>query len=155
MNNIINNGESFGASKYGFAARVIVMTLGCMLAAILLPGVSLGGIWAAIVTAVVIALLDNFIRPILIVITLPISIVSMGLFIFIINAIIIMLASGIVKGFEVNTFWDGLLFSLLLTLFDSLLELPDKWISRKPYEPKDRNLNDTDEDGFTPYEEVE
>lgn len=144
------------SGRKGFFSRVIIMTAGCILAAVLLPGVTISSLWAAILTAVVIALLDNFVRPILVVVTLPVTMVSLGLFIFIINAVIIMLASGIVKGFEVHTFWDGLFFSLLLTVFSNLLDLPGRYLDRTTYEETDRSHDpDTDDDGFTPYEEVE
>ena len=154
-----SSGDSYESGKYGFLTRVIVMTLATILAAYLLPGVEVDSVFIAIITAVVIAILDNFIRPILIVITLPVTILSLGLFIFIINAIIIMLASGIVPGFHVKSFGDGLLFSLLLTAFNYLLELPNRIINRRQYRRRELDNNqhddlDKDEDGFDKYEEI-
>lgn len=130
------------------------MTLAVILATYLLPGVHVESVWWAILTAIVISLLNGFIRPILIVVTLPFTIISMGLFLFIINAVVIMLASGLVRGFEVDGFGSALLFSLLLTVLNYLLELPNKLMNRKTFEENDDD-SDTDDEGFTPYEEVE
>lgn len=152
----ISSGNSFNSGKYGFLTRVVVMTLATILAAKLLPGVTISSTWAAVTTALVIALLDNFIRPILVVITLPVTLISMGLFIFVVNAVIIMMAAAMVRGFTVDSFMDGLLFSLLLTLLSYLLELPNKLANRNQYVERDqRPDDDTDDEGFTPYEEVE
>ncbi len=152
---IQNNNMHSG--KYGFLTRVIVMTLATILAAYLLPGVHVESIWAAIITAIVISLLNNFIRPILIVLTLPFTIMSMGLFLLIINAVIIMLASGLVNKFHVDTFWSALLFSLLLTIFNYLLELPNKIMSKQQFKENDQNQSqihrDVDEE-YTDYEDV-
>ena len=136
---------------WGFVARTIVLTLATIIAIRFLPGVRIvgGSIGAAIVTAIVIALLDNFIRPILIFITLPFTVVTLGLFIFIINAIIIELAATLVGPFEVDTFGYALLFSLIITALNYLLELPSRWLNRGTYKHVD------DEEEFTDYEEVE
>lgn len=103
----------------------------------------------AFLTALVIALLDNFIRPILIFITLPFTLVTLGLFIFIINAVIIELAAAIVGPFQVDTFGYALLFSLIITALNYLLELPNKYLNRNNYQHR------KSEDDFTDYEEVE
>ena len=149
-----SNTNDFHSGKYGFLTRTIVMTLAVILAAYLLPGVHVNSVWWAILTAIVISLLNSFIRPILIVVTLPFTIISMGLFLFIINAVVIMLASGLVRGFDVDGFGSALLFSLLLTILNYLLELPNKLMNRKTFEENDDD-SDTDDEGFTPYEEVE
>ena len=155
----IGNTHDLYSGRFGFLAQLIVMTLAVILAAYILPGVKVSSVGIAIITALVISLLNNFIRPILIVITLPFTVFSMGLFLFIINAIIILLASGLVSGFHVNGFGNALLFSLLLTAINYLLELPNRLMRRPNYQPSDQaqpdDHTDTDEDGFTPYEEVE
>ena len=139
----------------GFLMRTIILTLAVIIAIRILPGVRIegGSIWVAVLTALVISLLDNFIRPILIFVTLPFTVVTMGLFIFIINAIIIELAAGIVGPFQVDSLGYALLFSLIITVLNYLLELPNRWLNRTTYKP--RRDSDTDDDGFTPYEEVE
>lgn len=139
----------------GFLMRTIILTLAVIIAIRILPGVRIegGSVWVAVLTALVISLLDNFIRPILIFVTLPFTVVTMGLFIFIINAVIIELAAGIVGPFQVDSFGYALLFSLIITALNYLLELPNRWLNRTTYKP--RRDSDNDDDGFTPYEEVE
>lgn len=155
----ITNDPNRYSGPMGFVAQLIVMTLAAILAAYILPGVQIDSIAAAIITAVVIALLNTFIRPILIVITLPFTVLSMGLFLAIINALIIMLASGLVSHFHVNNFGSALLFSLLLTAINYLLEIPNRLMRRPKYQTSDEaqldTHTDTDEEGYTAYEEVE
>ena len=101
----------------------------------------------------VISLLDNLVRPILIVVTLPVTAITLGLFLFVINAVIILMASAIVDGFKVDNFGSALLFSLIITAVNYLLELPNKYLNRK--ELQEKQDDNTDEEGFTPYEEIE
>ena len=154
-----SNSKELYSGKFGFVAQVVVMTLATILAAYILPGVNITSVGVAILTAIVIALLNSFIRPILIVLTLPFTIFSMGLFLLIINALIILLASGLVSSFHVDGFWNALLFSLLLTLFNYLLEIPNRLMRRPDYQHPDQAQPDmhvdTDENGFSPYEIIE
>ena len=152
MNITINNGDSFYSGNTGCLTRIAVLGIAVMVGAWLLPGVEVTSFWAVLLTAVVISLLDNLVRPILIVVTLPATVVTLGLFLFVINAVIILMASGIVNGFEVRSFGWALLFSLVLTAVNYLLELPNKYLQRK--ELHKREDDDTDDEGFTPYEEI-
>lgn len=142
----------------GFISQLVVMTLAAILATAIVPGVHIQSVGSAIVTAAVIALLNNFIRPILIVITLPFTIFSMGLFLLIINALIILMASSLVPNFNVDGFGSAFLFSLLLTAFNYLLELPNRLMRRPEFKSSDKDTTDehvdTNEDGFTSYEEI-
>lgn len=153
------NSHELYTGRFGFLAQTVMMTLAAILAAYILPGVHINSVVSAIITAIVIALLNSFIRPILIVLTLPFTIFSMGLFLLIINAFIIMLASGLVPSFHVDGFWSALLFSLLLTLFDYLLEIPNRLMRHPDYQHPDQAQPDmhvdTDENGFSPYEIIE
>ena len=155
----IGNNQDLYSGPFGFLAQLVVMALATVLAAYLLPGVRIDSVGAAILTAAVISLLNNFIRPILIVLTLPFTIFSMGLFLLIINAVIILLASELVSSFHVNGFWSALLFSLLLTLFNYLLEIPNRIMRKPDYQHPDQAQPDmhvdTDENGFSPYEIIE
>lgn len=154
----LGNSHDPYSGPFGFLAQLVVLALATVLAAYLLPGVRVDSVGAAILTAAVISLLNNFIRPILIVLTLPFTVVSMGLFLLIINAVIIMLTAELVPSFHINGFWDAFLFSLLLTLFNYLLEIPNRITRRPKYQPSDQTSHDlhtdTDEEGFTPYEEI-
>lgn len=153
----VSNYQKRQSGPMGFVMRTIVLTLAIIIAIRILPGVRIegGSVIVALMTALVISLLDNFIRPILIFITLPFTLLSMGLFIFIINALIIEMAAAIVGPFQVDSFGYALLFSLIITLLNYLLELPSKWLNKTEYQPRQRRSNDTDDEGFTPYEEVE
>ena len=151
----ISTNQQRQSGPWGFLTRTIVLTLATIIAIKLLPGVRIegGSVWVAIMTALVISLLDNFLRPILIFITLPFTVLTMGLFIFIINAIIIELTASIVGPFQVDSFGYALLFSLIITALNYLLELPNRWLNRTTYKP--RGDKDTEDDGFTEYEEVQ
>ncbi|HNY64822.1 MAG TPA: phage holin family protein [Deltaproteobacteria bacterium] len=100
----------------------IVMTIAVLITAYLLErGVTVDSFWAAIVTALVLGLINAVVRPILLVLTLPLTIVSLGLFIFVLNAFLVLLTSSIVPGFHVLSFWWALLFSLVLSLVSFVL----------------------------------
>ncbi|QTE24024.1 phage holin family protein [Polaribacter cellanae] len=101
--------------------KILLTALAVIILANILPGVSVAGYVSAIIVAAVIALLNMIVRPLLIFFTLPATIVTFGLFIFVINAIIIMLADKLVDGFAVANFWWALLFSILLSIFRSAL----------------------------------
>lgn len=101
--------------------RLLVTAAIAFILAQLLPGVHVAGYGTAIWFAVVLGLLNIFLKPFLILFTLPLTILTFGLFLFIINTITVLLASDWVKGFDIDTFGWGLLFSLMLTLITSFL----------------------------------
>lgn len=101
----------------------LASTLLVIISAYLLPGVQIKGFLSALTTAIVIALLNLVVRPILLFLTLPINLLTLGLFTFVINAGIIMLASAIVPGFKVDNWWWALLFSVVLTLLTLVFDL--------------------------------
>lgn len=101
--------------------KILLTALAVVILAKILPGISVASYTSAIIVAVVIALLNMIIRPLLIFFTLPATIVTFGLFIFVINAVIILLADKLVEGFGVSGFWIALLFSILLSFFRSAL----------------------------------
>ncbi len=84
-------------------------------------GIHIDTFWTALVLAIVLAILNAILKPILIVLTLPITIFTFGLFLFVINVFIIWVASKLVRGFTVDGFWWALLFSLLLSVITSLI----------------------------------
>lgn len=101
--------------------KILLTALAVIVLANILPGVSVAGYLSAIVVAMVISLLNMFIRPLLIFFTLPATIITLGLFLFVINACIILLADKLVDGFAVFGFWAALFFSILLSIFRSAL----------------------------------
>lgn len=84
-----------------------------------LPGVEVKSYGAAILVALVLAVLQLFVKPFLVLLTLPITIVTLGLFLLVINAILILIIDALVPGFSVASFWNALLFSLLLSILGS------------------------------------
>jgi len=94
----------------------LLAALAIMATAYLLPGVSLSGFVPALVTALVLGLVNAFIKPVLLLLTLPINILTLGLFTLVINALLIMLVSKLVSGFQVQSFWWALVFSVVLTV---------------------------------------
>jgi putative membrane protein len=105
-----------------FLGKILVTAVAAIMVSYLLPGVSIDNSVTAIILAVVLALLNGFVKPILIVLTIPITILTLGLFLLIINIIIIKWASEIVPGFSVRNWWSALLFSLLLSVVTALIE---------------------------------
>lgn len=102
--------------------KLITSTLAVMIATYILPGVHVDSVWIALLVAVVLALLNTFLKPLLILFTLPFTIFTLGLSLLVINAMIILLADNLVDGFRVNGFWWALIFSAILSLVTWLLE---------------------------------
>ncbi len=92
--------------------------LAVMISSYVLPGVKLDNFWSALWVALFLGLVNMFIKPLLILLTLPINIITLGLFTFVINAVLILLASSVIKGFSVSGFWVALLFSIVLAIFN-------------------------------------
>lgn len=101
--------------------KILITALAALLAAYLLPGVHIANFTSALLLAVVLAILNAFIKPVLIILTLPITLVTLGLFLLVINALIILIASHFVSGFHVDGFWWALLFSIVLAVISSVL----------------------------------
>ncbi len=99
-----------------FLIKLLVSGAVIILTAWITPGVQIRSFWSAIVVALVLALLNIFLRPLMVVLTIPITVVTFGLFIFIINALMVYLASKIVSGFKIESFGWALLFSLFLSI---------------------------------------
>ncbi|HXB34707.1 MAG TPA: phage holin family protein [Puia sp.] len=104
-----------------FVVRILITAVVAFALSAVLPGIHFRSFWSAVVLAVVLAVLNFLLKPILIILTLPITILTFGLFLFVINAIIVWVARDIVSGFWVDNFGWALLFSLLLSLLTSIL----------------------------------
>jgi putative membrane protein len=87
----------------------------------ILPGVAIDDFFTAIVVSIVLGVVNTFIKPILILFTLPINILSLGLFTFVINALVILIVDSLVPGFKVNGFWAALFFSLVLSFVSGVI----------------------------------
>ena len=88
---------------------------------IILKGVHIPNFTDALILAIVLALLNTFIKPILVILTLPITIITMGLFLFVINALIILLADRLMDGIRIDGFWWAAIFSLILSVASSVV----------------------------------
>lgn len=104
-----------------FILRLLLSTLAVIILSKVLPNVSVDTYTTALIVALVLSLLNFIVRPIMVILTLPITIITFGLFLLVINAGIILLADHFVDGFAVNGFWWALLFSLLLSFLQSIL----------------------------------
>ncbi|MDX1767934.1 phage holin family protein [Arenibacter troitsensis] len=100
--------------------RILLSAIAVVILAKILPGVGVDSYTTAIIVAIVLSLLNFIVKPILVILTLPVTILTLGLFLLIINAIIILLADYFVDGFQVNNIWWALLFSLLLSFLQSI-----------------------------------
>ncbi|MCX7546756.1 phage holin family protein [Xanthomarina sp. F1114] len=101
--------------------RILLTAVAVVVLAYLLPGVYVEGYGAAVIVAVVLGLLDAFVKPLLVVLTLPITVITLGFFLLVINALIILMANKFISGFTVDGFWIALLFSFLLSILQSIL----------------------------------
>lgn len=105
-----------------FVIKIIISSLAVMVAGLVLPGVHIEDYFTGIAVALVLAFLNAFVKPLLVIFTIPATLFTFGLFLLVINALIILLADYIVPGFSVDNFWWALLFSLLLSLITSIFE---------------------------------
>lgn len=104
-----------------FLLRMLLSALAVVILSKVLPGVGVDGYGTAIIVALVLSVLNFLVKPLLIILTLPITIVTLGIFLLFINAIIILLADYFIGGFSVQNIWWALLFSLLLSFLQSVL----------------------------------
>jgi len=101
--------------------RLLINALAVFILAYVLAGVNVDGYLSAIIVAVVLSILNLLVKPILVIFTLPATILTLGLFLLVINAVIILLADKLIDGFSVTNFWWALLFSVLLSILQSIL----------------------------------
>jgi putative membrane protein len=104
-----------------FLIRILITAVLAFGLSYILRGIRIDSFTSAIWLSVVLAILNALLKPILVILTLPITVVTLGLFLFIINALLVMLAGKFVHGFHVDGFGWALLFSLLLSALTSIL----------------------------------
>jgi putative membrane protein len=106
----------------GFLLKLLVSSLAVFFSAYILDGVYLAGFPTAILVALIMGFLNAFLKPVLVVLTIPITLVTFGLFLLVINAVIIVLADYALTGFAVNSFFTAVLFSIIVSVITWLLE---------------------------------
>jgi putative membrane protein len=106
-----------------FLVNMVISALAILISALLIPGIKVDGFLSALLLAVVLSVLNRIVKPILVFFTLPITIMTIGLFYLVINVMLIYLADWIVSpGFTVNSFFAALIFSIVLSVVNSILD---------------------------------
>jgi putative membrane protein len=105
----------------GLFVRWLMLTVAIMAAAYLLPGIEVRGVFSAFFAAAILGILNALLRPLLLLLTLPLNILTLGLFTFVINALMLMMASGVISGFHIAGFWSAIFGSLIIGVVSWLL----------------------------------
>ena len=105
-----------------FIIRLLISGAIAYLLSKILSGVHIDSIGTAIIFALVLAFLNAVVKPILVILTLPVTVLTVGLFLFVINALIILLAAKLMNGIKIDGFWWALLFSIILSIFSSAVQ---------------------------------
>jgi len=96
--------------------RLLISGLSVIITSYILPGVKVDSLLTAIIVGVVLGIVNSVIKPILILLTLPVTIMTLGLFTLVINGLLVLLTSSLVPGFRVENFWWAVLFSIVISL---------------------------------------
>ncbi len=113
--------------------RLLFNALGLILIAEFVEGIEVQGLYAAVITAVVLGIFNIIIRPILLILTLPITILTLGLFSFVVNAALFLFAASFIDGFSVENFWYALLGSVLMSIISTI---GNRWINQESTKKK-------------------
>ncbi|WP_298301581.1 phage holin family protein [Hydrotalea sp.] len=105
-----------------FLSKVLFTAVAVLIATYILNGVHVNSTSTAIIVAAVLGLLNTFVKPVLIILTIPFTILTLGLFLLVINVLIIKWTSELVPGFQVNGWWPALWFSIIVSLVSSFIE---------------------------------
>ncbi len=100
----------------GLLVRWLILTAAIMVASYLISGIEVNGFLSAFLAAAILGILNVFFRPVLLILTLPINILTLGLFTFIINAVLLKMASGVISGFVVHGFWSAVFGGLIISV---------------------------------------
>lgn len=104
----------------GFIFKILATAAAALVAAYILPGVNIADVTTALVVALVLALLNTFVKPILVILTIPVTLVTLGLFLLVINILIIKWTANLVSGFSVDGWLSALLFSIIVSVVNSV-----------------------------------
>lgn len=100
---------------------ILINTIAVILTAYLLPGIHIASFWTALIVAIVLGIVNAILRPIIFILTLPINILTLGLFSFVIMGLMVYLVSALVPGFKVDNFGWAILFALIVSLINWIL----------------------------------
>ncbi|NHN26311.1 phage holin family protein [Flavobacterium jejuense] len=101
--------------------KLLITTVLVVVIAKFLPGIEVASYKSAFIVAIVLALLNTFLKPILVFLTIPATIITLGLFLLVINAVIVLIGDYLVSGFSISSFWTALFFSIILSISQSIL----------------------------------
>lgn len=102
---------------------LIIRTFVLLVTAYLVPGFHIQSYSSALIVAIVLGILNALLKPILVLLTLPFTILTLGLFTFVINAVLLAIAANIVKGFTIDSFWTAIVASVVITIVGSLINI--------------------------------
>lgn len=105
----------------GLLVRWLVLTAAIVIASYLISGIEVSGFFSAFFAAAILGILNIFFRPILFILTLPINLLTFGLFTFVINALLLKMASGVISGFQVHGFWSAVFGAFVISVVNWLL----------------------------------
>lgn len=106
---------------HGITIRWLTLTFAIIVTSYLLDGIHVSGFFSALFAAAVLGILNAFFRPVILILTLPVNILTMGLFTFVINALLLKMASGVISGFNVEGFWPAVFGALLISVVSWLI----------------------------------
>ena len=101
--------------------RLIILIISVFVAAFIIPGVAIDSTTTLIVVSIVLGLVNTFVKPVLIILTIPLTILTLGIFLLILNGLLVLLVGSIVPGFHVSGILTAILFSIVVSLVSSLL----------------------------------
>jgi len=105
----------------GILVRWLISTVSILITAYLMDGIHVSGFFTALFAAAILGILNAFFRPLMFIITLPITVITLGLFTFVINAVLLMMVAAVISGFDIAGFWSALFGSLLISLVSWLI----------------------------------
>jgi putative membrane protein len=106
---------------HGILISWVISTIAILIVAEIIPGIRLAGLGSAIIAAAILGFLNALVKPVLIILTLPLTIVTLGLFLFVLNALMFQLAGMFISGFHVDSFWAALLGSIVVSIISYIL----------------------------------
>jgi putative membrane protein len=112
--------------------RWVLNAVALVLIAYILPGMHLASFFSALVAAIVIGLVSALLRPLFVILTLPLTLITLGLFLFVINALLFWLASAVIPGFSVDGFWTALIGSIIYSILTGIIT----FATRRPEEDR-------------------
>jgi putative membrane protein len=107
----------------GFLIRLILNALALLIVSTVIPGIEVQGLFSALAAAFFLGVVNAVVRPVILILTLPLTIITLGLFIPLLNAALLKLVSFMIPGFEVHGFWSAVFGAILISLISGLLNL--------------------------------